>query len=196
MQPFAAATDARRTAGMRRDARERRDALLRAAAECFGAAGYMVPLETIAERAGVGRGTLYRNFKDRMALVLAVFDQKIDELEAGFDPSAPFEQAFVGLVERGAPISALFNRLAADMPLDQAYRAEFQRIGARVARFIRPAVEAAQRSGLLSSDLDPTQVLLAFRMVIGLLAMQKEGEERAQLIAEAVPIIMNGLRAR
>ena len=53
---------------MRSDARERREALLTAGEQCFREQGFTVPLEQIADRAGVGRGTLYRNFKDAVTL--------------------------------------------------------------------------------------------------------------------------------
>ena len=53
---------------MRKDAQERRDRLIAAAADLFELQCYDVPLEAIAERAGIGRGTLYRNFRARMLL--------------------------------------------------------------------------------------------------------------------------------
>ena len=69
------------------DAQARRDALIAAARLCFARAGYFVPLEDIADAAGVGRGTFYRNFKDRMALALAVFEQEIERMRARLDPA-------------------------------------------------------------------------------------------------------------
>ena len=64
----------------RRDAVLRREALLNAAIECFETRGYSVSLEEIADHAGVGRGTLYRNFKDRAALTLAIFAREIEKI--------------------------------------------------------------------------------------------------------------------
>ena len=57
---------------LRSDARRNRDAILRAAEEVFAAESVTVPLQRIAERAGVGRGTLYRHFPDRYALAAAL----------------------------------------------------------------------------------------------------------------------------
>ncbi|MNH55709.1 DNA-binding transcriptional repressor AcrR [compost metagenome] len=68
------------TRSLRKDAAERREALLKAAAEAFARDGLDTPLHVIAERAGVGRATLYRNFADRSELALAVFVGQIDDL--------------------------------------------------------------------------------------------------------------------
>lgn len=68
------------TRPLRKDAAERREALLKAAAQAFARDGLNTPLHMIAERAGVGRATLYRNFADRSELALAVFLEQIDDL--------------------------------------------------------------------------------------------------------------------
>ena len=65
---------------LRADARRNRDALLAAAVEAFAKDGADVPLETIAANAGVGVGTLYRNFPDRNALVEAAYRHEVQAL--------------------------------------------------------------------------------------------------------------------
>lgn len=57
---------------MRADAAERRERLLDAGRDLFAEVGYDVPLEAIAERAGVGIATLYRNFPSRQDLKVAL----------------------------------------------------------------------------------------------------------------------------
>ncbi|KXI15085.1 transcriptional regulator, TetR family [Corynebacterium sp. CMW7794] len=56
---------------MRADALRRRDALIDAAIELFRTQGPEVTLDRVAERAGVGIATLYRNFADKDALAIA-----------------------------------------------------------------------------------------------------------------------------
>ena len=63
----------------RADARRNYDALLAAARAAFAEDGTGAPLEDVAERAGVGIGTLYRHFPTRVALLEAVY---VDEVEA------------------------------------------------------------------------------------------------------------------
>src|SRR3954469_6541019 len=64
----------------RADARRNFDALLTAARDAFNRDGIDVPLEDIARQAGVGIGTLYRNFPTRSELVEAVYVSEIEEL--------------------------------------------------------------------------------------------------------------------
>ena len=56
---------------MRSDALARRIRIIEVACELFRSNADIVPLEVIAEKAGVGIATLYRNFPDRNALVHA-----------------------------------------------------------------------------------------------------------------------------
>src|SRR5260221_4907368 len=63
----------------RADARRNHDALVSAARSLFTEAGTSAPLEDVAERAGVGIGTLYRHFPTRQALLEAVY---VDEVQA------------------------------------------------------------------------------------------------------------------
>src|ERR671935_3112161 len=63
----------------RADAARNYDKLLAAAREAFTDDGADASLEGIARRAGVGIGTLYRNFPTRQALLEAVY---LDEVEA------------------------------------------------------------------------------------------------------------------
>lgn len=178
----------------RSDAMRHREALIRAATDCFEEQGYLVPLEQIADRAGVGRATLYRNFGDRMALALAVFERKGAEAEASLDPALSVEEALLALIQHGARSSALFNRLAAEMPLDAANVAALQRIGEQTACRIEPVVDRARAAGMLRPEIDATRIILAARMVSGLLLPHMSEAQIKQQIAEAMPIVMNGLR--
>jgi AcrR family transcriptional regulator len=61
---------------VRSDARENRARILAAAREALAADGN-TSMNQIAQRAGVGAGTLYRNFPTREALVLAVYQDEV-----------------------------------------------------------------------------------------------------------------------
>jgi AcrR family transcriptional regulator len=71
---------AERDRPLRADARRNRDALVAAAAEIFRARGPDVSMLEAAEAAGVGVGTLYRNFPRRESLVAAVCQQGLEEV--------------------------------------------------------------------------------------------------------------------
>lgn len=66
----------------RADSLRNREQLLAAAKAAFAAQGVDVPLEEIARQAGVGIGTLYRHFANRDAMVAAVYQREVDQLNA------------------------------------------------------------------------------------------------------------------
>ena len=66
---------------LRRDARENRNRILAAARAAFAAEGVDLPVEAIADRAGVGMGTLYRRFPTKP---FAITEWGV---ESGDDPS-------------------------------------------------------------------------------------------------------------
>lgn len=94
---------------MRADAEERRKKLVVAGRDLFADRGYDVPLEAVAEAAGVGIATLYRNFPTRLDLKLAILAdglhssrRTLDELlvQVDDDPSGAMTrltQMFVSL---------------------------------------------------------------------------------------------------
>src|SRR6266508_3062127 len=67
-----------KAAGSRRaDARRNKEALLDAAAVVFVASGVEAPVRDIAAKAGVGTGTIYRHFRTRADLIIAVYRHQI-----------------------------------------------------------------------------------------------------------------------
>lgn len=67
---------------LRKDARERQQAIIAAAELVFAERGLDVPLEEICVAANVGRATLYRNFGNRTELVYAIMSNNLDKLDA------------------------------------------------------------------------------------------------------------------
>ena len=66
---------------LRADAQRNRDALLATARAVFARLGTDVPLEVVAQEAGVGRGTLYRNFPSREHMLAAIMRDNAAVLE-------------------------------------------------------------------------------------------------------------------
>ncbi|MDQ2622356.1 MAG: TetR/AcrR family transcriptional regulator [Actinomycetota bacterium] len=61
----------------RADARRNRERVITAAAEVFAEQGIEAGIPEVAERAGVGKGTVYRNFETKEDLVAAVQVERI-----------------------------------------------------------------------------------------------------------------------
>ena len=181
---------------MRRDAQARRDALLDAAMICFRQSGFGVPLEDVAAAAGVGRGTLYRNFKDRMALVLAVFERELRRIGERLDPAGTLDDAIATMALDGAPTTALFNRLALDLPLDPDSRRQFEALAEQMTAMLRPIVERAHDDGRLDRAIGARQVVLVVRMISNLLLKHQSQEEKQAVLAEVLALFRHGLLPR
>ena len=67
---------------MRADAQRKMSSLLKAAVEVFQESGVDAPVRAIAERAGVGLGTVYRHFPQRSDLIKAVLSRALREAVA------------------------------------------------------------------------------------------------------------------
>jgi len=67
---------------LRADAQRNRARVLEAAEELFGSDGLAVPIDDIAERAGVGIGTVYRHFPTKEALFEAIVVSHFERLVA------------------------------------------------------------------------------------------------------------------
>ncbi|MFI0373515.1 TetR/AcrR family transcriptional regulator [Actinomadura sp. 1N219] len=107
----------------RADARRNRDRILQAAFEAFAADGSLVPLDEIARRAGVGAGTVYRNFATKEALFKAVVTDRIERIiaeahaliDADDDPAEALYGFLTWVVERAMFNHALCDALAMEM---------------------------------------------------------------------------------
>ncbi|WP_294298322.1 TetR family transcriptional regulator [uncultured Sphingomonas sp.] len=180
----------------RQDAQRRRQALLAAAADAFRAEGYGVRLESIAEKAGVGRATLYRNFKDRGALAIAIFAAEVEALVGMIDPAAPIRETVAAMIRQGASALTLFARIAADLGEDEANIIAFRALGDRLDALLTPAVDAARARGELGADTTAHHIVLTVRMAGGLLLPHMTRDEQVDCLSEALDLLFSGLRPR
>lgn len=173
----------------RADARRNFDALLVAARDAFAEDGAGASLEDIARRAGVGIGTLYRNFPTRDALVEAVYVEEVEAVVRAADDAASLEpweavQAWLRrfLLYVGTK-KALLEGLNKDSPVLLSCRTSLYAAG-------EPLVRRAQEAGELRPDATIGDVI---RMVSGIAGVAfDDDEQRDRVVAMAI----DGLRAR
>lgn len=136
----------------RASSRRNFESLLAAAREVFAADGVNGSLEEIARRAGVGIGTLYRNFPTRQALFEAVY---VDEVEAlaraaddlnGHDPWDALEIWLRRFVGYATTKKAIYEALNLDSPMFAACIDLIHRTGG-------PLLERAQDAGKARADV-------------------------------------------
>src|SRR3954452_23592273 len=93
---------------MRRDAQLNRERILAAAREVYAERGLAVTLDDIADRAGVGVGTVYRKYRNKDALLEELFEERVRELAALAEQSAAGPDAWAALVEFLERVTELF----------------------------------------------------------------------------------------
>src|SRR3954465_4395805 len=94
---------------LRADAARNRARILDAARSAFAESGLDVGVEEIARRAGVGKGTLYRRFPTKEALVRAIFEDILEEVEtlaADADAMDDAQEAFARFLSAAARMQA------------------------------------------------------------------------------------------
>ncbi len=178
---------------VRADAQRSLDALLRAAKAVFATSGVDAPVRQIAERAGVGLGTLYRHFPQRADLIAAVFRREIDAC-ADAAPilaaeRAPFE-ALAGWMQRYAAFITAKRGLAEALHSgDPAY----DNLPGYFDQRLRPALGAlldtAAGAGEVRADVDADELLGAVASLC--MSAHNAGPGRAERM---VALLVDGLR--
>jgi AcrR family transcriptional regulator len=172
----------------RADARRNFDALLKAASEAFARNGIGASLEDIAQAAGVGIGTLYRNFPTRQALFDSVFAGEVDELcrSAGEVASLPPWEAFATWLRRFvdyiATRKAIHEALNQDSEMFRCCREAIVVAG-------EPLFVRAQKAAAVRQDAGFDDVL---RMISGIASATFVDEGQRERV---LGIALDGVRA-
>jgi AcrR family transcriptional regulator len=176
-------------APQRADARRNFDALLAAAREVFAEQGTDASLEDIARRAGVGIGTLYRNFPTRQDLFERVYIGEVEDLCAAarnladlppWDALVAWLRRFIDYI---ATKRALMQALTTGSPIFGVCRAEMYSAGT-------PLFQRAQAAGEVRPDLTFDDLVL---MLSGLTSATFTGDEQRERVFR---IALDGIRAR
>lgn len=178
---------------LRKDAAARRAALLEAAAIEFAEQGFDVPLDAIADRAGVGRATLYRNFADRTQLALAVFIEEVERLarrveQKGNEPGIFFWfiDALSDLLLRNAGLSMALREIPSQEAL-APLREKLIRAGTA-------PLAQAKAAGEVRADLVPEDIRV-IAALLGAGVQLADDRGAAALSRRTRDIVLNGLRS-
>jgi AcrR family transcriptional regulator len=180
---------------MRADAVKNRQRILDAAAEVFASEGVSVPIDTVAARAGVGVGTLYRHFPTKEALFEAIVLTKLTDLAAaarsGADAADP-ERAFFAFVELLAAEAAmkhdLFDALgAAGIDFKSRCADSVEALQGGIDTLLRRAVAV----GAVRGDIDANDIV---GLVIGACHAAESMGGNAASVQRLVGVVCGGLR--
>jgi AcrR family transcriptional regulator len=185
-------TPRRKRRAPRRDAQERRFRLIAAATELFERHGYEVPFEQIAAHAGVGRGTLYRNFGTRLDLELAVVEHGAQQLMDEFRERQSQPDAVFWLLQQGSIFGALHAPVIDNAESDPILRRRTASLKSRAGRLIARAMIGSREAGLLRKDFGVVDFWVVQRMFRAY-AMAVPVAKRAKAISRVLALMRKGI---
>ncbi len=160
-----------------------RAALVAAARVVFAEQGFAAPLSAVSRLAGVGQGSLYRHFPDRISLAVAVFDDNVAALEAlAAQPSATLMDLFHSVAEQALGSTALIDMLSSGHDDERA-----RNLADRVTAVARTLLEQDQLQGLVAARLETADVMLSISMLAFLMSRTPQ-DERPEAAARAEEI--------
>ncbi|MER6226305.1 TetR/AcrR family transcriptional regulator [Streptomyces sp. 900105755] len=171
----------------RKDAARNYDALVTAARQAFAERGADVSLEDVARRAGVGIGTLYRNFPTRRDLFESVYADEVNALcraavdLAGLEPWEALRawlDRFTGYMVTKRAVREALND---ESEIFQACRDSMYAAGG-------PLLERAQKAGVVRTDMEIGDLL---RMVSGITATAFDDDAQRDRV---LGIALDGVR--
>ncbi len=184
----------RQTEPLRADAQQNRARILAVAVEAFTESS-TASLNSIAKKAGVGIGTLYRHFSTREALVLEVYRHEVqqlveaapvllatmpplDALRAWLDRAAHYGMTKAGLADAFSTMTTSHEGLAAE-----TY--------GLVLGALSLLLHANEQAGSIRAGLDPADVLVLMSF---LWRIEPIGDWRSRS-DRLLDLFMDGLRA-
>ena len=190
----------------RADAERNRRRLLDAAAELFGERGLEVGVAEIAQRAGIGRGTLFRNFPTKEDLIAAIVVEEMTEAAAwgrqqladGGDSGDALFAFLEEAVRRQQRSRALFEAVHDTFLANSEIRAAH----AEVVDVIGKLLGRAQAAGAVRDDITAVDLLLmlkgAFEAAAAFQRIDPEiaGRQLDLIRAAISPINAQALRGR
>lgn len=148
---------------LRADAQRNRARILEAAEAVFAADGIEVPVDTIAEKAGVGVGTLYRHFPTKEKLCEAILLERLSDLTVDAraladapDPATTFFGFLEHIVEQGA---AKRDLLVAVMGAGLEFDAKAAEVKDGLREAIGVLLQRAQAVGAVRPDVSADMVV-------------------------------------
>jgi AcrR family transcriptional regulator len=179
---------------MRADGRRNRQRVLEAAVALFAEEGLRVPIEEVAQRAGVGVGTVCRHFPTKEALIEAalagMYEQLLEHAHLALtDPDAG--RAFATFVTALADFQSEHRALAEEMASTIDLPTSTKQLKEAIHESVAELVERAQQAGAVREDIGPADVSMLFAGIAhaaGLAGIDPVLRERY------LAIVLDGLR--
>jgi AcrR family transcriptional regulator len=183
----------------RADAARNRQRLLQAASECFRERGLEVGVSEIAERAGVGRATLFRNFPTKSDLVVAIIIERMREaigvghaLLKGGEPRGQLLYSLIAPLAEGQQLDrALFEGVGAEEFLGNP---EVQAVHREIVDVLDALIAADHDAGTVRADIGAFDVLMLIKGACKV-AAELSGEEGQRALGRQMTLIRSAISA-
>lgn len=180
---------------MRADARRNRERVLEAAEDLFGEIGLKAQMDDVAERAGVGVGTVYRHFPTKAALLEAVItlrgESMVRDIQAAAgdpDPGAALRRYASAMADHQARNRALAEAIASEIDLPVVLAP----VKESMEQTVTQLVSRAQAAGAIRSDIGPSDMAMLFSGIAH--AVELAGDLGPTLRRRYLAIVLDGLR--
>ncbi|MDA2809109.1 TetR/AcrR family transcriptional regulator [Nocardiopsis sp. RSe5-2] len=180
---------------MRADARRNRERIIAAARDLVLEQGPEVPLDQVAERAGVGNATLYRHFPARLPLLRSVV---ITDMAAVADlaEEALRSDAPAGSALRAFAARTVEGQRVAMLPILGGYMEggpDYAEVRARLGEALDTLLARAREQGELRGDVSAADLVLFLAVLTRPLPAVSDGLGSA-VRARMLSSLMDGLR--
>jgi AcrR family transcriptional regulator len=178
----------------RRDAALNGERLVQAAREVFARQGLSATLEDIAQHAGVGVGTVYRNFASKREIIETLYDAALDSVLADVQTALEIDDPWVAIV-------TFFEVTAANQARDRGLCETFlgrdgfgpnEHLAEKLVAVLSPLFDRARRAGVIREGVTVTDIGPIFAMLNGVYGMSDASPE---LWRRYLALILDGLRA-
>jgi AcrR family transcriptional regulator len=178
----------------RKDAALNNERLLQAAREVLSRQGLSATLEDIAKEAGVGIGTVYRNFTSKREIVETLYDAAIESALADVRATLDIDDPWLALV-------TFFEVTAANQAQDRGLGETFlghdsfgphEHTADKILAVVSPLFERARKADVLRDGVTVTDILPIFAM---LNAIYRMSGTHPDLWRRYLALLLDGLRA-
>jgi AcrR family transcriptional regulator len=178
----------------RADAVLNHDRLVQAAREVFAEQGFSATLLDIAKHAGVGVGTIYRNFASKQQIIDTLYEEAVETVLAGVHAALEIAdpwQSLVTFFEVTALIQARDQGLTATF-LGSGGLRPFEQTATRILEAVSPIFDRARTAGVVREGVGVTDILPIFAMLD---AVYHLSDDTPDLWRRYLAILLDGIRA-
>ncbi|WP_280453281.1 TetR/AcrR family transcriptional regulator [Nocardia cyriacigeorgica] len=183
------------TRRLRADAARNQQRIVEAARQLFADHGLEITLDDVAERAGVGVGTVYRRFANKKELISEVFQQHLDEFAETAEECVRHPDPWQGLVEffeyacRHMATNRGFSEVMLELEDDLE---QFARVRDRIRPTVARIVDRARDAGAIQADVVASDFFAMVHMVDGIAEFARPVND--QVWRRYMALVLNGVR--